>query len=76
MVACRLAAEIMPMHPEIRGLLGEVLGYLGDRIAMESSISDAISLYDAVDLKGVSNHSIASVYHKLGSTYLTVGTMQ
>lgn len=67
------AIEIQPLHPEARGLLGEVLGHSGDKGAMEVHIKAAEKAYDDMsDRDKISPSSLASVYHKLATTYLTV----
>jgi hypothetical protein len=71
-----MAAEIHPLHPEVRGLLGEVLGHLHqsdpDRTEMQKAISEAEAAFDAMDKRGMSELALASIYHKLGSSFMTV----
>jgi hypothetical protein len=72
MFVTRRAVAVQPLNPEARGLLGEILGYSGNTGAMQTAINEAALVFDAVDRTHVSEHSLASVYHKLATTYLTV----
>ena len=68
----RKAVELKPLHPETRGMLGELYGLSNDLEAMRKSISESVALFDDVSRVGISPQSMASVYHKLGTSYLSV----
>jgi hypothetical protein len=74
LACCSLAAEVHPLHPEVRGLLIEIVGRLhpGDISYLQKAIEEAEAVFDAMDRRGLSDEAIASVYHKLGTAYLSV----
>lgn len=61
-----------PLHPESRGLLGEVFGLAEDLDGMRRSIDESVAIFQQMDRSGVSLQSMASVYHKLATAYLSV----
>jgi len=64
------ALKIQPHHPEILGLLVEVLGYAQRYDDMDNEIKNIEKMYDSMNTEGISSYSRASVYHKLGTTFL------
>ena len=66
----RTALKIQPYHPEVLGLLVEVLGYAQRYDDMDNEIKNIEKIYDNMDTEGISSYSRASVYHKLGTTFL------
>ena len=66
----RKALTIQPQHPEVLGLLVEVLGYAQRYDDMDNEIKKMENMYDNMDTDGISSYSRASVYHKLGTTFL------
>jgi len=66
----RKALKIQPHHPEVLGLLVEVLGYAQRYDDMDNEIKNIESMYDNMNTDGISSYSRASVYHKLGTTFL------
>lgn len=71
----RRAVELKPLHPETRGLLGEVYGLADNIPAMRQCIDEAVAAFGAMDSTGISPQSVASVYHKLATAYLSVRTI-
>lgn len=73
------AIEIQPYNSEARGFQGEILGYMGDLTQMRNALKSSEEIFDklvkinlADNSYSVSTQSIASIYQKLGHTYLTV----
>lgn len=66
----RKALKIQPQHPEVLGLLVEVLGYAQRYNDMDNEIKNIENMYDNMNTDGISSYSRASVYHKLGTTFL------
>ena len=48
-----------------------ISGHLNDKEGMTEQINHAVALYEGLDTFGVSEHSLASAYHKLAISYLT-----
>lgn len=63
---------LKPLHPESRGLLGEVFGLAEDLTGMRRSIDESVALFRQMDRTGVTSQSMASVFHKLATAYLSV----
>ena len=65
------AIQIYPLHPEIRGLLGELYKYQNDTTEMIKLLDESINLYDSLSLTHrISTFSLSSLYHNFASIYL------
>lgn len=66
---------VRPLHPEVHGLLAEVLGLTDDVEGMKRSVQMSVALFERPENRaGVSSKATASVIHKLATTYLGVLT--
>ena len=66
---------VRPLHPEVHGLLAEVLGLTDDVEGMKRSVQMSVALFERPGNRaGVSSKATASVVHKLATTYLGVLT--
>eukprot|EP00596_Hydrurales_sp_CCMP1899_P009883 CAMPEP_0119053198 /NCGR_PEP_ID=MMETSP1177-20130426/74273_1 /TAXON_ID=2985 /ORGANISM="Ochromonas sp, Strain CCMP1899" /LENGTH=588 /DNA_ID=CAMNT_0007033081 /DNA_START=406 /DNA_END=2172 /DNA_ORIENTATION=- len=61
----RRGLSIQPSHVEATGLLVEVLGLQSKKEEQRVLINDATSLYDGLNLTGISNYSVAVFYYRL-----------
>lgn len=60
-----------PLHPETRGLLAETYGLMNDLAEMRACIAESVQTFDNMDTDGISQQSLASVYHKLATVFLS-----
>jgi len=73
--------EIEPYNSELHILYGEFLGYYNDKAGMVNSLRDTEQVFDNHILEVLASkpkdsmkpsQTIASIYQKIGHTYLTV----
>ena len=65
------AIKIYPLHPEVRGLLGELYKYQNNTIDMIKLMEETIHLYDTLShTRRISTFSLSSLYHNFATIYL------